>query len=272
VHPAPSPPIVWSPELSVLIGSVAMSAVYVLGWRRARGPGQPHPPGFGRLALFAASQLSLLGALVSPIDSLSDRLIVVHMVQHLLLLDALPIFLILSLTKGIMRPVTRRVTKLERRAGMLASPWFALLLYVAIMFLWHTPLMYDAALAHNGVHVLEHVCFITAGSLYWWQVLSPIKPRLRLAGMGPVAYMVLTKLTVGFLGVVLAFAPGSFYGFYTHQPHWWGLTPQVDQSLAGLVMALEQSVVMGIALVYLFVKMIDESEKKARQAERVQAA
>jgi cytochrome c oxidase assembly factor CtaG len=84
--------------------------------------------------------------------------------------------------------------------------------------------------------------------------------------------MVITKLTVGFLGVVLAFAPASFYGFYTHQPHWWGLAPQVDQSLAGLVMALEQSVVMGVAIVYLFVRMLNESERKAKQAERFQTA
>ncbi len=68
--------------------------------------------------------------------------------------------------------------------------------------------------------------------------------------MGPVAYMVSTKLLVGTLGIVLAFAPASFYPFYEHQPHYWGLSPVEDQSMAGLVMALEQSIVMGIALVW----------------------
>ena len=67
--------------------------------------------------------------------------------------------------------------------------------------------------------------------------------------MGPVAYMVSTKLLVGLLGIVLAFAPASFYPFYEHHPHYWGLSPSEDQSMAGLLMALEQSIVMGIALV-----------------------
>jgi cytochrome c oxidase assembly factor CtaG len=265
---APSPPIIWSWEPSVLVGVTAATIAYVLGWLRARQPGMPHPPGFGRLALFTLGMLSVLAALISPIDNLSDHIIAVHMIQHLLLLDAMPIFCILSLTKGIMRPVTRRVTTIERNAGALASPWVALVLYIFVMILWHTPKMYDLALEHGGVHIAEHVCFIFAGSFYWWQVLSPIKGRLHLGGMGPIAYMVITKLTVGFLGVVLAFAPASFYPFYTHQPHWWGLAPQVDQSLAGLVMALEQSVVMGVALVWLFVRMLIESENKAKRDER----
>ena len=45
------------------------------------------------------------------------------------------------------------------------------------------------------------------------------------------------------------FAPSSFYPFYEHHPHYWGLSPGEDQSLAGLAMALEQSIVMGVALV-----------------------
>ena len=68
----------------------------------------PHPPGYGRLALFAASMLCVLVALVSPIDALSRDLMFVHMVQHVLLLDMMPILLILSLTKGLLRPATRR--------------------------------------------------------------------------------------------------------------------------------------------------------------------
>jgi cytochrome c oxidase assembly factor CtaG len=60
----------------------------------------------------------------------------------------------------------------------------------------------------------------------------------------------------------------AIYPFYSHQPHYWGLTPHFDQSLAGVVMALEQSIVMGIALVVLFIQMLSESEREARRAER----
>ena len=62
-----------------------------------------------------------------------------------------------------------------------------------MMWLWHVPVMYDAALNHAGVHVLEHLTFAFSGGLYWWHLISPIRSRLRLGGMGPVAYMVVDQ-------------------------------------------------------------------------------
>jgi len=264
-----SPTIQWSFDPSVITGVVILSALYGWAWQRARQPGMPHPPGYGRLALFAAAMLAVLVALVSPIDSISDDLMVIHMVQHMLLLDVMPILLILSLTKGILRPVTRRLTRLEQRAGFFGHPAFAVIFYVGMMWLWHVPAMYDLALRHpSSWHILEHICFAAAGTLYWWHLLSPIRSRLRLGGMGPVMYMVTTKFGVGVLGVMLAFAPNAVYGFYTHQPDYWGLTHGQDQNMAGLVMALEQSIVMGIAVVWLFIRMLSESEEQAQRDER----
>jgi cytochrome c oxidase assembly factor CtaG len=267
-----TPTIAWSFDPGVLVVVAALAALYISAWRRARAPGEPHRPGFGRLALFTAGLVAILVALVSPVDKLGEQLLMMHMVQHVLLLDIVPILLILGLTKGVLRPVTRRVTTVERRAGPLAHPAVAVLAYAGFMWLWHVPAMYDAALNHSGVHVLEHLCFALAGGLYWWHLLSPIRSRLRLGGMGPVIYMTSTKLLVGFLGIALAFAPNAFYPFYGHHPHYWGLTPGQDQNLAGLIMALEQSIVMGIALVWLFIRMLTESESEAQRAERYEVA
>ena len=258
----------WSFEPSVLIGVGALAVLYVLGWRRGRATGSAHKPGYGRLAVFLAGLLVILAALVSPIDVLGDQLLVMHMLQHVLLLDIAPILLILGLTKVLLRPVTRRVRAIERRAGFFAHPAFAVVIYVGFMWAWHIPAMYDAALHNSSVHAVEHVCFAVAGTLYWWHLLSPIRNRHRLSGMGPVAYMASTKLLVGVLGIVLAFAPASFYPFYEHHPHYWGLSPSEDQSMAGLLMALEQSIVMGIALVWVFVQMLGESERQAQREER----
>jgi putative membrane protein len=267
-----APQISWSFEPTAIVGVLALAILYFKGWQRARAHGERHPPGVGRLVVFALGLLAILAALVSPIDVLGDQLMLMHMVQHILLLDIAPILLILGLTKVLLRPATKRLRHIEHRAGYLAHPAVAVALYAGFMWLWHIPWMYDIALRHSGIHALEHVCFALAGTLYWWHLLSPIRGRMRLGGMGPVAYMVSTKLLVGVLGLVLAFAPTAIYPFYAHHPHYWGLSPREDQNIAGLLMALEQSIVMGIALVWLFVRMLSESEREAQRAERYEVA
>jgi putative membrane protein len=267
-----SPHLSWSLEPGVLLGVLALAMLYVKGWRLARAPNEPHPPGAGRLVLFFGGLTAILVALVSPVDVLGQQLMVMHMTQHILLLDIAPILMILGLTKVLLRPATRRLQTIERRAGYLAHPAFAVVAYVGFMWLWHIPAMYDLALRDSNIHALEHICFAVAGTLYWWHLLSPIRSRMRLGGMGPIVYMVSTKLLVGFLGIVLAFAPTVLYPFYAHHPHYWGLSPREDQNMAGLLMALEQSIVMGIALVVLFVQMLSESEREAQRAERFEIA
>ena len=256
----------FEPGAILLIGVLA--ALYVPRWRRVRrGDGARAAPAI-RLASFTAGLLLIVVALLSPVDRLSEQIFVMHMAQHVLLLDLAPIALVCGLTKVILRPATRRLQRLERAAGPLAHPAFAVFLYVALMWLWHVPALYDAALEQPFVHVLEHVCFLGAGLLYWWHLLSPLRTRLRMGGMAPVVYMASTKVLVGLLGIALTFAPDSVYAFYERQPPIWGLNPSEDQALAGGLMALEQSVVMGVALVWLFVRALGESEAEEQRAER----
>jgi putative membrane protein len=263
-----APQTSWSFDPTVLLGVVVLVLLYGAGWHRARRAGGRHPPSVWRALLFAGAILTILVALVSPLDSLGDQLMVMHMVQHMLLLDLAPILLILGLTKVLLRPVTRRVQAIERRAGFLAHPAFAVVFYAALLWFWHLPALYDDAQGNSVLHAFEHLCFFAAGSLYWWHVLSPIRSRARLTGLGMVGYMAAGKLLVGLLGIALAFAPRVIYPFYAHQPHYWGITPLEDQMMAGLVMALEQSIVMGTALVVLFMRMLSESEAAAQRAER----
>ncbi|HEV3000064.1 MAG TPA: cytochrome c oxidase assembly protein [Solirubrobacteraceae bacterium] len=256
-----SPDASWTFSPGAIVLLLAATAVYVARWRRAGASA-------GRLALFLAGIACVAAALLSPLDRLAEQLLSMHMVQHILLLDIAPILVILSLTKVLLRPATRRLMPVERAAGALAHPAFAVLFYAGAMWAWHVPALYDAALETPALHVFEHLTMSAAGGLYWWHVLSPIRPRMRLTGLGPVAYMLSTKLLLGVLGVVLTFAPESFYAFYERQPRYWDLTAREDQAFAGAIMAIEQSIVMGIALAYLFVRLLGESEREEERAER----
>ena len=256
-----SPDASWSLDPGPIVLLASATVAYIVRWRRVRESPL-------RLVLFLAGIATVVVALVSPVDRLGEQLFLMHMVQHLLLLDVAPILIILGFTKKLLRPVTRTLLPVEQRAGWFAGPVFAITAYVVTMWIWHIPALYDGANEHALVHVVEHFAFALAGGLYWWHIFSPIRPRARMLGLGPAAYMASTKVLVGLLGVFLTFASASFYGFYEDQPRFWGLSPTEDQAVGGAIMALEQMIVMGAAFAWLFVRMLSESERDDQRAER----
>ena len=258
----------WTFAPVAIAAIAAYGVIYGLRWRTVRRTDGARGAPAWRAVLFGIGLLCLLAAIVSPVDRISDQLASGHMVQHLLLADLAAIALIGGFTKAILRPATRRIHVLERKAGPFAHPVFGAVAYIGVMWMWHVPFMYDATLEHEAVHVAEHVTFAGAGFLYWWHLLSPIRSRLRLAGMGPIIYMAATKVLVGFLGVLLGFAPRLLYDGYGTTGERWGMDPLDDQHVAGLIMGLEQSLIMGIALAWLFTRMLGEADRADERAER----
>ena len=246
---------------------LALIGVYVVRWRRVRATGNTRGATVDRLVAWLAGVLCIAIALISPIDTLADQVFGMHMVQHVLLLDLAPILLIVGLTKVLLRPVARQVLDLERALGPLAHPAFAVALYVGFMWLWHVPALYDAALQHSAVHVLEHTCFLTAGLLYWWHLLSPVRGRHldrtgagRLHGLDEGARRPARDRPDLRAGCHLQLLRAPTAGV--------GADPGDDQALAGAIMAPEQSIVMGIALAYLFVRALAESDREDERADR----
>lgn len=244
-------------------------AVYIRRWVTVRRSGDRKGASLWRLGSWVAGCLVLVIAQGNPIDELGEYLLVMHMVQHLLLLDVFPLLILFGLNRVLMRPLTRRVQWLEQRLGFIARPWFGLVAYTLGMWLWHAPALYNAAAENTSVHLVEHMTFTAVGFLYWWHLLRPIPSRDRMTAMGPMAYMGVTKVTVGLLGMALTFAPRAMYSFYSDQPNWWGLTPQADQGMAGALMATEQVLIMGVAFGVLFIRGLREAETTARREEKL---
>jgi len=238
-------------------------------WRVRRADGAAAAPVWRLLSLLIGLAALAL-ALVSPIDALAEQSFSFHMAQHMLLLDLVPIFCILGLNKILLRPATRRLQALERALGPLMHPWVAVVLYIVAMWAWHVPAAYDSALENVTVHVLEHVVFLSVGFLYWWQLLSPIRSRFRGGAMGPLLYMMSTKIGVGLLGIALTFAPNPLYSYYELREGIFGLSAGVDQQIGGELMALEQTIVMGVALAYLLFRAIDQSEREQERREALE--
>ena len=141
---APAHPMVRRPGRAC--AARADGRIYVRRFRNARREAGGRGAGPLHAIAFAGGMLALLAALVSPIDGLgADYLFSAHMVQHVLLGDIAPLLLLLSLSRVIMRPATRRLARVERALGPLASPWTAIVIWLGIMYLWHIPALYDAA-------------------------------------------------------------------------------------------------------------------------------
>src|SRR4051812_48233286 len=220
---------------------------------------------------FVASLVVILVALVSPLDRLGeDYLFSAHMVQHLLLGDVAPLLMLLALSRVIMRPLTRRLQSVERALGPLAHPACALVLWLALIYFWHIPALYDAALRHSPVHALQHVSFFTAGLLVWWPLIQPVPMRNRLTGMWTFGYIGAAKLGLASLGMWLTWTTTVAYTYYQQVPRVWGLSALSDQNVGGAIMMIEQSVLLVTVLAVLFGRMLAQSEQDELRRERLE--
>ena len=234
--------------------------VYLIRFRKARAE-SPNGARWPRLAAFAAALALISVAVLPPIDSFAERIFTMHMVQHILLADLAPLLLLLGLTAVILRPLTKRFAVVEKALGPLANPFVGLAVWLSILYLWHIPALYDAALRYPVLHALEHASFIVAGVAFWWPLVQPVPMRQRLDGMKALGYLLGARLGLGLLGIYLAWTPSVVYNSYKHEAPMWGLTHQSDQTIGAIVMMGEQSIVVAIAFVIIFYKMLERSER-----------
>jgi putative membrane protein len=234
----------WDPWV---IAPLALSlGLYVTGaarlWRRA-GRGRGVRP--WQIGCFVTGWGLLFGALVAPLHWLGERLFVAHMVEHELLMTlAAPLLamarpvgaMLWALPQGWRRGLGRfaraRPAAVVWRA--LVEPLVATILHAVAIWAWHVPAFYQAALANDRIHWLQHVSFFITALLFWWALLrGPLRER----GYGAaVMYLFATSLHTGLLGVLIALSRRLLYPLQSETAAEWGLSPLEDQQLAGLVM------------------------------------
>src|SRR5690349_23888007 len=259
----------WTFDPFQLIIVALYVVIYVRRFMRAREEAGGRGAGLPQFAAFVAAVVVMLIALVSPVDALGeDYLFSMHMVQHILLGDIAPLLVLLSLSRVILRPVTRRLMSVERALGPFAHPATGIVVWLTMIYVWHIPAVYDAALNHSAIHALEHTCFFIGGLAVWWPLIQPVPMRHRLTGLGDFAYLIAAKISIGLLGIFLTWSHGVAYTYYEHVPRIWGLSPIEDENLGGAIMMVEQSIVLVIAFAILFVRMLLQSEEDERRRER----
>jgi putative membrane protein len=267
------PDLHWNLDPAPILAIAFWFSLYAWRFRHARAEAGGRGAGWPQALAATGALLALLAAIVSPIDGLGeDYLFSMHMVQHVLLGDIAPLLILLALSRVIMRPATRRLVAVERALGPFAHPLTGIALWFVLLYLWHIPALYNAALEHPVVHALEHASFFTAGIAVWWPLIQPVPMRRRMTGLWPFAYIGTAKLGLGVLGLFLAWSGTVAYSYYEHVPRIWGLSAVEDQNLGGALMMVEQSLVLVTVFVVLFVRMLAQSEEEERRRERLEDA
>jgi putative membrane protein len=254
-------------SLALLLGLYAMGVARL--WCTA---------GFGRgirpreVAAFAAGWLSLIVALFPPLDRWSELFQAAHMIQHeLLMVVAAPLVAISAPVIAVLwalpsGPRRRGLDRVRRPPitlmwAALTAPVSVFVLHAVALWVWHLPALYDAALAHEGIHAVQHLCFFGSAALFWWGIANG---RYRRAGYGlAVVYVFATAVHSGVLGALMTLSPRVWYPPYLIN-HSSGITPLEDQQLAGLLMWVPAGVILAGAGLVLFAAWLRESDRRAR--------
>jgi putative membrane protein len=103
------------------------------------------------------------------------------------------------------------------------------------------PALFDAALADERIHALQHLVFFVSAAVFWWAL---IYGRYGRAGYGVgVAFVFVTMLYSGLLGAVLSLGDHALYA-HAEPTLRWGIDPVDDQRRAGLLMWVPAGVIM----------------------------
>lgn len=145
---------------------------------------------------------------------------------------------------------------------MLSNPAIALPLWVVDLYLWHLPVLYQAALHNGGVHAIEHVMFLAFGINLWMCLLGPLPTPAWFDGAHKAVYL----LGYWFAGTLLAnwfiWVGTPVYPYYSSGDASWGISQLADQKLAGAVMMIEGSLVTLCVGGWLVANTLRESDER----------
>jgi putative membrane protein len=203
-----------------------------------------------RRACFFSGLLIIGLALLSPIEHLAlNSMLSFHLLQNVMLADWAPPLLVLGLTSSMAAAAERlAVVRVITRPGVAITYW------LAVWYVVHIPGVYGYALDHRWALGIEHLLFVTAGLAFWWPALVP--GRMRHGSR--VIYLAAAFFLAAPVALLIALAGSTIYPYYDTTPHLWGLSPLEDQSLGGMMMAVEQSVILFVAAFWAFTAMMDE--------------
>ena len=218
---------------STVIGLVGLGALY--HWRARNAP-SPESPTTGQRATFFGALALIFLSLNGWLHDLSDYyLFSAHMIQHLVLTLVAPPLLILGTPGGMLRPALRWPVVRSVGPRVTTAP-MCFAIFTVVLAAWHLPPVYNLAMAHHNIHIVQHLCFMVAATFMWWPVLSPLPELPRVSYPAQMLYLFLLSIPMSLIAICIGYSDHILYPAYSSAPRLWGITPLQDQLIGALIM------------------------------------
>ncbi|MBA3807188.1 MAG: cytochrome c oxidase assembly protein [Solirubrobacterales bacterium] len=243
---------------SIQLGPLVLIALlYAL--RVHKLAGSPRAVSGWRQASFY-SGFVVIAAALTGLGTASEELLYAHMIEHLALGDIGALLIVLGLTGPLLAPILR--IGFFDRLRALSHPAIAFPLWAIDLYVWHLPVLYQAALRHGPVHALEHAMFLGLGVNMWMCLFGPLPMPQWFGNLGRLLYIVAVRLTATVLGNIFLWSGSIFYPFYLHGDAVFHISPIADQNLAGAIMMVEESLLTLGLFCWLFLRTAREGEER----------
>jgi cytochrome c oxidase assembly factor CtaG len=158
-------------------------------------------------------------------------------------------------------------TPAAARLRVLTHPVVAVALWALSLYAWHLRVAYEAAVGNDVLHVLEHLCFFVFGANLWLALLGPLPKPAWFTGGPRLGYVLVVRVVGALLAYGFVWAGQTLYPWYAHTAAVAGRSASADQSAAGAVMLVEETVVMVGLFGWLLWRVIREAGERQELAE-----
>lgn len=228
--------------IEILEAGIPIALAILYGLRVAKLKRLGREPSIPRQIAFVGALVLIALTSVPPLGPLSTDLVSGHMLTHTILTDEASLLLAFGLTGAVLGPVLTAPGFKSLR--WLTHPIVVLVLWVVVVYAWHVPALYQAAAGPGLLHMVEHVSFITVGTLLWMSVLGTFPQPRWFGPVWRVALVVVAHLSMMALANYLMWSSEPHYPDYVASALARDIDPVTDQGIAGAILMIQGGLVM----------------------------
>lgn len=229
----PGHPFDWHLHLGWYLAVLALVAIYL----RATGDA-PRQTTTRQRVCFTLGCLVLLAAVTWPVGDLAARWsLLVLVVQRLALMLAVPPLLVAGTPEVVLASATKpRIV--DGALNLAVQPVPAIVFVTAVSVGTLTTGAVDLSARSVVGRVALELLVLLSGFVLWAPVLTRLPGAPRLSALGRGGYLIVQSILPSFLSIVWIFAKRSLYPTFAHRGTLVGMSPVLDQQVAGFLAKL----------------------------------